>query len=300
MNGLRKYYAGRQTNVSQSSAYLNHILTYVQHGLFRGLDNKMLEKLGAQITFFDGVPELFQYLKDGVLDDVDFRKHEITVEIYVVSTGLSRMIRGSNISSMIDAVWGCEFIEDVAPPGYLSGEQERLLPANGQINQIGSLIDDTTKTRPIFEINKGANNNANVDVNSQIPHKHRRVPFTNMIYVADGPSDIPVFSLLNQYGGHTYGVYQPKSEKHFQRVYNLRRQDRIEAYGPADYRDHTQTWLWIVETVRDIARRIVKDKEYALEASMQRPPGHLESLIPLSQSPLTPDGGLLGEDAPLM
>jgi len=34
-----------------------------------------------------------------------------------------------------------------------------------------------------------------------------------MIYVADGPSDVPVFSIPNQYGGHTFAVYNPEKEK---------------------------------------------------------------------------------------
>ena len=98
-----------------------------------------------------------------------------------------------------------------------------------------------------------------------------------MIYVADGPSDVPVFSLLNQYGGRTYAVYRPKSERHFDRVYKLRRQNRIEAYGPADYREGTQTSMWILKTVEEIAVRIVADKEIALQAALGQPPSHVVS-----------------------
>ena len=54
------------------------------------------------------------------------------------------------------------------------------------------MIDNTSKTRAIFEINKGSNK-FNIDVNSKIDRDKRRVPFENMIYIADGPSDIPVF-----------------------------------------------------------------------------------------------------------
>ena len=72
---------------------------------FSGLNNKELENLGAEIVFFEGVPEFFQLLKNQVLTDNDFRKHEITVELYVVSTGLSRMIKGSEVSSYVDDVW---------------------------------------------------------------------------------------------------------------------------------------------------------------------------------------------------
>ena len=276
VNALSRYYAARRTKVSQSSAYLNHILTYVKHEKFSELDNNKLEELGAEILFFNGVPEFFQLLKNQVLADDSFRKHEINIELYIVSTGLSRMIKGSAIFPYVDDVWACEFIEEVAQPGYLAGEQGQLIPGEARLSQIGYVIDDTTKTRAIFEINKGVNKHSSIDVNSQIHLEHRRVPFTNMVYIADGPSDIPVFSLLKLFHGRTFAVYQPESQKHFDRVYELQRQHRIEAFGPADYREGTQTSMWIVKTVRDIASRIVADKEIALRSAVQPPPGHIE------------------------
>lgn len=279
VNNLSQYYADRETKISQSSAYLNHMLTYVKCRRFPGLDNTKLTELGTRIEFFHGVAELFQKLKNHVLSGSDFQKHEINVELYVVSAGLNRMIKGSAVFPYVDGAWGCEFIEAAAPPGYLKGEQSQLIPAGSEISQIGFVIDDTTKTRAVFEINKGVNKHPNIDVNAQIPFEHRRVPFENMIYVADGPSDIPVFSLLNQYGGRTYGVYKPESEKHFERVYQLRQQNRIQAFGPADYREGTQTTMWIVRTVKDIASRIVADKERALQSAVQQPPGHVENSL---------------------
>ncbi len=61
------------------------------------------------------------------------------------------------------------------------------------IKDIGYVIDNTTKTRAIFEINKGVNKNPDIDVNAHMPREDRRIPFQNMIYIADGPSDVPVF-----------------------------------------------------------------------------------------------------------
>jgi hypothetical protein len=58
------------------------------------------------------------------------------------------------------------------------------------------------KTRAFFEINKGCNKHPDISVNASVPPEHRRVPFGNMIYVADGPSDVPGVSLLGRFGGH--------------------------------------------------------------------------------------------------
>ena len=116
VNNLGKHYAVKKTKINQSTAYLNHILTYVKHEEFHGLNNEELQILGAEIEFFQAVPEFFQLLKNELLTDDYFLKHEITVELYIVSTGLRRMIIGSKISPYVDDIWGCEFIEEVASP----------------------------------------------------------------------------------------------------------------------------------------------------------------------------------------
>lgn len=68
------------------------------------------------------------------------------------------------------------------------------------MTQVGYALDNTTKTRAIFEINKGVNIEPTLDVNAQMDLDERRVPIENMIYVADGPSDVPVFSVVGGAG----------------------------------------------------------------------------------------------------
>ncbi|NIU20250.1 MAG: haloacid dehalogenase-like hydrolase, partial [Actinobacteria bacterium] len=46
----------------------------------------------------------------------------------------------------------------------------------------------------------------------------RRVPIRNMIYIADGPSDVPCFSIVNERGGKTLGVYQTEPKNNFRNV----------------------------------------------------------------------------------
>lgn len=50
-----------------------------------------------------------------------------------------------------------------------------------------------------------------IAVNTKIPLEKRRVQFCNMTHVADGPSDVPAFSVLNQKGDATMAVY-PKGD----------------------------------------------------------------------------------------
>ena len=77
------------------------------------------------------------------------------------------------------------------------------------------MIDNTTKTRAIFEINKGTNKNPGIDVNAKVVPEDRRIPLQNMIYIADGPSDVPSFSVVKKGGGKTYAVYNPAVRAEF-------------------------------------------------------------------------------------
>src|SRR5690606_35366540 len=149
-------------------------------------------------------------LRKSIESDPEFAEHQIHVEHYIVSTGLRQMILGSAVAPFVTDVWASEFTELVAPPGYLDG-QGHLFAPDGEIKQLIYAIDNTTKTRAIFEINKGTNKNPAIDVNAKIAREDRRVPFQNMIYIADGPSDVPVFSVVEANGGRTYAVYRPGS-----------------------------------------------------------------------------------------
>jgi len=262
--------------IASDTAYLNHILTYTREGIFKGLNNATLRKLGKAITFYQGLPGFFDEVKNFVKDNPGYRQHEIQVEHYVVSTGLLQMILGSHIAPHIDGVWGCEFVELPPPPDYLAKSTPTKQSRPKIISQLAYALDNTTKTRAIFEINKGSNKIPNIDVNAKIPDEDRRVPFQNMIYIADGPSDVPVFSILNRFGGRTFAVYRPGSKEEFSQVNNLQKQGRVQSFGEANYTDGSQTAMWLKNAISEIAELIVENRERALGDKIGKPPRHLD------------------------
>ena len=262
--------------ISTDMLYLNHILTYTRQGTFKGLNNARLRKLGGKIQLYEGLPDFFSKIKHFVASNPEYGQHEIQVEHYIVSTGLRQMILGSRIAPHVDGVWGCEFIEDPPPAGYLDAGKEAAPRESKVISQIAYALDNTTKTRAVFEINKGSNKIPGIDVNSMIPDEDRRVPFQNMIYIADGPSDIPVFSLINRFGGRTFAVYQPGSSREFSQVNNLQKQKRVQSFGEANYTEGSQTSMWIKNSITEICSQIVKNRERALGDKIGKPPRHLE------------------------
>ena len=271
VNQLPAYYRKAGIHVQEDTCYLGHLLSYVRHGRFPDLTNARLRQLGASISFFPGVLECMDRLKELVRAQA-FSDGDLRLEHYVVSTGLAEMIRGSAIAGKLDGVWASEFIEEPAGPGAdFSGQ-----PGTGPISQIAGFLDNTTKTRAIFEINKGVNREASISVNDAIPEDDRRVPFEHMIYVADGPSDIPSFSVVKKHGGLTYAVYDPASESQFAQVVSLHDQKRVHSIGPADYRDGSQTMMWLTLKVNGLAQKIVEERRAALNKRVGRGPVHVD------------------------
>ncbi len=274
VNALPEKYVASGQHVSSDIMYLNHILTYVRHGKFSGLNNSLLRQLGSRLKLYQGLPEFFQTLKNIVASNADYARYEIKLEHYIISTGIAEMIRGSAIAPHVEQIYGCEFIEHPLPPDYFA-QQEFDISGPREIAQIGFLVDNTIKTRFIFEINKGTNKISSIDVNSRIAPEDRRVPIRNMIYVADGPSDVPVFSVVRKHGGKAYAVYEPKNEKEFAQNDALRSSDRVDHFGRADYREKSDTYMWLTTHVRQICDRIVDECERALNYRVGRPPQHL-------------------------
>ncbi len=274
VNELPRIYGERGVHVSPDTVYLNHLLSYIKNGPLKGLRNSTLRELGAELEFCPGLPVFFHELRELTQSEPVYRKHDIQLEHYIISTGLAEMIRGSEIASEVDGVFGCEFIEGPLPPYYLK-QDELEIPTDFEISQIGVMIDNTIKTRYIFEINKGSNKNPDIDVNAKMLPEDRRVPIENMIYIADGPSDVPVFSVVRRAGGRTFAVYDPSRESEFLQNDQLLQDGRVDSYGPADYTVTSQTTRWLKMQVRRICDRLVQEGEAALALRVKKPPRHL-------------------------
>ena len=248
VNDLPRLYKSQGVKVNADTIYLNHFIHYVRDGKMKGLNNAKLEEYGKKLRFYKGIPEIFAKTKELVQQNPIYSEYDIKVEHYVVSTGMSAIIKGSGIMKYISGVWGCELIEDTDDEG------------NKFISEIGYTIDNTTKTRALFEINKGVGMDKDIEVNSTIPEEYRRVHFINMIYVADGPSDIPAFSVVNKNGGATFAIYPRGDKKAMRQVERMREDGRINMYAEADYSEGTTAYMWLCNKVEEMADRIREDQ----------------------------------------
>jgi phosphoserine phosphatase len=196
-----------QSGYDPTHAYLRKLLDNVGDGKPLGrLTNRELSDFGRKLDskFFPGIPELFGDLTNTVKE---FR--DIGIEYYIISGGLENIVSGSEIvSKNFSGVYGCR----------LGGDTDE-----GPLKYIKRAITFTEKTRYLFEINKGISPSKVIEkpylVNKSRPHKERRIRFSNMIYVGDGLTDIPCFSLVKNGagdpagGGITFGVFDITKEK---------------------------------------------------------------------------------------
>ncbi len=259
-----KYQKEQNVRVNPDTIYLNHLIHYVKQGYFKGMNNATLYEFGKELLFYDGVPEIFEHTRKLIEEDPIYQEYDIKVEHYIVSTGLSQVIKGSAVAPYVNGIWGCELIEEE------DGEGNRIL------SEIGYTIDNTSKTRALFEINKGVNRHEGVEVNTKIPEELRRVPFINMIYVADGPSDIPAFSLMNKNKGATFAIYPKGNMEAMQQVEQMRVDGRIHMYAEADYTEGTTAYMWICNKIKEYAERIrQKEREKISRYAQVGTPKHL-------------------------
>jgi len=272
VDGLVDYHRALGETMDRDAAYLIHILSYVEQGIFKDLSNTKLRELGGDLEFCPGIPEFFEESRKHVKEVDDFAKEDISVEHFVVSTGIRPMIEGSAIAPYIDGIWANSFIEQTAPAGFL--EQLPVAGEPGVIKYLSGHIGHTSKTRALFEINKGVNVNPSVDVNARMSESQRRVPLRNMVYIADGPSDVPMFSILNKAGGKTLGVYNLQPRSNHKQVKQLQEQGRIQGMAEADYRPGKAAYLWLMDSLDQIAYEIVENRRQAL-AAIKNPPGHV-------------------------
>lgn len=265
-NELPAYFARAGVHVHPDTSYLVHLLTYVRHGRMPGLTNAALREIGSRIPIRPSLPELLHTLKARVTE------LPVVLENYIVSTGLRQMIEGSAIRPLVEGVWASELIETPPPPGFDPASS----PSVGQpLSAIAIAYDNTSKTRALFEISKGTNKDPRIDVNAAMRPEDRRVPFPHMIYVADGPSDVPAFSLVRSRGGSTLAVFDPSNDASFEQADRLQRDGRIDYFGPADFSAGSPTSKWLTLRVRRIAEQIARTRETAMSERVGEAPRHL-------------------------
>src|SRR5947209_9337216 len=221
--------------------------------------NSELKKLGGKLNFYKGLPEMFEEFRDGLLT-AEHQAHGVNVEHYIISSGLKVLLDGSRLQPYVRAIFGCEFDED----------------QDGRITFPRRVISHTQKTQFLFRINKGLLDMSQ-DVNDHMEADIRPIPFPNMIYIGDGPTDVPCFTLWKKNAAQAMAVKIPANPQapDFLNCNKLSTHaDRVKHIAPSDYRPNTHLRLLLEQMVEETANRIVEQRRSAVDAGTVRAPKH--------------------------
>jgi len=174
------------------------------------LDKAFLQECGKSIKFFPGVTTWFERINEYG------KEHGVKVEHYLVSSGNKEIVEGCQIASEFKVIYGCEYVFD----------KETGIAIWPKL-----AINYTQKTQYFFRISKGVYDATDdVGVNEKKPD--RRIPYSNIVYIGDGMTDIPSMIIVKNNGGKSIAVY-PKGKE--DRVASLYENGRVNYSCVADY-----------------------------------------------------------------
>lgn len=190
------------------------------------LNHEFFEKfILPRIVLYKDVIGFLSKIKD-LSKQEGFKKVGLDIHHFIVSAGLKDLIEQVFPDKLITETFGCRYTV-IAHPDH--EDEPESVPV--------FCMDESMKTRSIFEIVKGSFLEKDRAVNNRVEEADRWAPFKNIIYVGDGFTDVPALSLVRSNGGTGIAVYGPDwttkrvKKKHLQ----LRLDKRADFICAADY-----------------------------------------------------------------
>lgn len=167
--------------------------------------------------------ELFKGVEDWFPRITEYGRHGgIRVSHHIISSGIREMILGTPIQKHFENIFASSYCYD----------------HHGVAEWPALALNYTTKTQYLFRVNKGVHEvHEHEKLNKYIPPNERPVPFTHMIFIGDGETDVPCFRLVKDLGGHSIAVFQPHSSRAKSRSRSLWNDGRVNFTAAADYED---------------------------------------------------------------
>ncbi|HOI28017.1 MAG TPA: haloacid dehalogenase-like hydrolase [Paludibacteraceae bacterium] len=201
------------------------------------LSNTYLQNYGKKIPLFKGVESWFDIINRYAADN------GIGLSHYIISSGLEEMIKGTSIAKNFKKIFACKY-----------SYNKTGIPEWPALS-----INYTTKTQFLFRINKGIENCwDNSAVNRFVEPSLRPIPFSNMIYIGDGDTDIPAMKMVKNQGGHSIAVFNPdlwEKETTQNKIQKLIAEERTDYVVPADYQEHSQLMVSVKGILQLIKRK---------------------------------------------
>ena len=188
-----------------------------------------LNGMGDKIELFPGVLTWFDRINEYG------KKNGVTIEHYIISSGVKEIIEGSKIGKYFKEIYASEF--------YYDDKGHAVWPKIA--------INYTNKTQYLMRINKGTlDTSDDYGINKKMEKKDRRIALSNMIYIGDGVTDVPCMKLTKDGGGVSIAVYTDNSEKVARDLYD---DERINYMTPADYSEGSRIDIIVKKAIDAMA-----------------------------------------------
>ena len=231
---------------------MDEVLAYMELMVSKARENDQplnrasLKKHGKNVTLFPGLEKWF-----GLINEQGTTLG-LAIEHYIISSGIEEMIKGSPISRHFKHIFASGFAYD----------------ANDVPRFAARSVNYTTKTQYLFRINKGVLNSWDNRINQVMDESERLMPFSRMIYLGDGDTDVPAMKMLNYQGGYSVAVYPPPEGKRRTKKERIKRdavralhnQNRSQFVAEANYEESSDLFNIVVA----LLSRIAAEEKYGM------------------------------------
>ncbi len=214
-----------------------YMFKMIETSMAKAMTKSSFQEFAKNVTYKKGVKDLFSELKNHVAQlDID-----VEIEFYIISSGIGEIIRNTEIAHHFKDIWASDFEYD----------------SEGQIAFPKKILSFTDKTRYIFQISKGMVGSPFRSkpyvVNEKYDSNEYVIPFKNMIYIGDGLTDVPCFSLLKKQKGTAIAVYDAQNTQAYGKAWRFIKEDRVSNLHTANYEKGSDLFNSIVMAINSIA-----------------------------------------------
>ena len=221
----------------------DEIITYMMLMLKKANDaqlrisKKDLGDMAKNIQFYSGVTNYFNRINDFVKTESGSK---IKIKHYILSSGLKEILEKTSIAKRFSNIFASEYYYD----HYSAPVFPKLV------------VSDTVKTQFLFRINKGKEE-MDESINEYMHPGDRPIPFSNIVYIGDGLTDVPCMTVTMKNGGYAIAVYKPKSKNGKKTCKSLFKSRRVDFIAPADYTKDSQLDKYLKTILKTIIQGVV-------------------------------------------
>lgn len=231
----------RETESDPMLVYMRHIIEALEREKV-DVKREDFAAMARAIEYFPGVATWFARMNAYVKRR---SRGQVKLQHYLISAGQKEILDGVSIRKHFKRIYASEY--------HFNHHGVATFPK--------LLVTDTVKTQFLFRINKGLEA-ITESINEHMPETQRPIPFSNMIYVGDGMTDVPSMALTKKSGGHTVAVFDPRGDKGRATCVKLLDAGRADFIAEADYRKGSK----LSKRVELLLDAIIADVAYRREA----------------------------------